>query len=234
VGEQAAFELAFFQRMGEGQEVEVVWIPQHLDRHLRVLGRQGLTEIGKGLPFPGMQLALDHVAEGVAAPALTDGHRQVPVPGLGVFDAVQQEPEMAPRQKCHTLWHYLRVRPCLPQRAHVLEVAWAEALHPGKARLQVAAEPVDHLGSPALGPLAKENLGADRPVEENQLAGDRQARLDLGPGDAVHDLVQQFPVPGGEDFGFGHDFANSATAVALFERSRYYPRQGTLSLAISA
>ena len=113
---------------------------------------------------------------------------------------------MTPGQKCHTLWHNLRVRPRLRQGSHVLEVARAEALHPGKARLQVAGQPVDDLGSPALGPLAQENLGADRPVEEDQLAGDRQGGPDLGTGDAVHDLVQQFPVPDGEDVGFGHGF----------------------------
>ena len=100
-----------FQRMGEGQGVEVVGIAQDLDRHLRVLGRQRLTEIGQRLPFPGMQLAFDHVAEGFTAPAFPDCHRQVPVTGLRVFDAVQQEPEMTPRQKRHTLWHYLRVQP---------------------------------------------------------------------------------------------------------------------------
>lgn len=88
MGGRAAFQLAFFQRMGEGQEVEIVGIAQDLDRHLRVLGKQRLAEVGKRHPFPGMELALDHVAESIAAPPLPDGHPQVPVPSLRLFDAV--------------------------------------------------------------------------------------------------------------------------------------------------
>ena len=40
---------------------------------------------------------------------------KLPLAGLIyiVWWAVKQEPETAPRQKCHTLWHYLRVRPRL-------------------------------------------------------------------------------------------------------------------------
>ena len=86
---------------------------------------------------------------------------------------------MPPGQKCHTLWHYFRVGPGLGQRAHVLQVARAESLHPWKPRLKIAAEPIDHLGSPTLRPLSEEDLGADRPVEQDQLTRDRQGRTGL-------------------------------------------------------
>lgn len=75
--------------MGEGQKIEVVRVAQGLDSHFRLLGRKRLAGICEGLPFPGVELALDHVSEGIPVPALSDRCTEIPVAGCGILDTVK-------------------------------------------------------------------------------------------------------------------------------------------------
>ena len=97
---------------------------------------------------------------------------------------------MEPRQLCSSLLHKFRTRPSLGKRTHVLEVARRKALHLRESRPQILRQPLDHLGAPALFRLPRQNVAANLPVQQNQLAIDRQRRTLLGGMDAVFQLGQ--------------------------------------------
>lgn len=58
-------------------------------------------------------------------------------------------------------------------------------VHLGEGGAQVGGEPVDHLGAPALGGLALQDVAPDLPVEEHQFAVDSQRGALLGRVDAA-------------------------------------------------
>ena len=162
--QEAPFYLPLFGGGGDGEEVEVVGIFENLFGKVGARRRQRPLEVGDRLPFPLVQLAFYLQGENIPAPAELDRRPQVPFPQLPVFNLVQQYPEMAPRQKCHKLWHYLGVRPGLSQSAHILQVARTEDLDAGKLTLKIMSQTIDHLGAPAFSSLSGEDLAADRPV----------------------------------------------------------------------
>jgi hypothetical protein len=55
-------------------------------------------------------------------------------------------------------------------------------------------ESVDHPGAPALSSLPGEDVPADRPVEQDQLAANGEGGPDLGILDAALELLEQFRV----------------------------------------
>lgn len=62
MSQQAAFELPFLEWVREGEEVEIVRIPEHLDGHLRMFRGKPLRKVRQRLAFAGMQPALDPIA----------------------------------------------------------------------------------------------------------------------------------------------------------------------------
>jgi hypothetical protein len=83
-------------------------------------------------------------------------------------------------------------------------------------------ESVDHPGAPALSSLPGEDVPADRPVEQDQLAANGEGGPDLSVLDAALELLQQFRVAGGCLEAFFHEIS---IAWDL-------PRQFTLSWVI--
>jgi hypothetical protein len=144
------------------------------------------------------------------------GHEDVPRPPMErrlldvkhargrLADLVEDPHEVAPRDARDALLHEPCVRPGFGHRAHVLEVPGREALHLRESPPQIARESVDDLAAPADLGLSRQEVAADAPVEEHQLAVGLQRcavpRLDdaglqrfeerviRGPGDVTADL----------------------------------------------
>ena len=54
------------------------------------------------------------------------------------------------------------------------------------------AEPIDDLGAPAFASLPGQDVPADRPVEQDQLAADGDGGANLGILDKAFELLKQF------------------------------------------
>jgi hypothetical protein len=76
--------------------------------------------------------------------------------------------------------HNWFLRPGLCQGTHVLQASGAEALDARKLVLEIMGEPVDNPGTPTLCSLLGEDIPANRPIKENQLAIDRERSTYLG------------------------------------------------------
>ncbi|MDX6461121.1 MAG: hypothetical protein QOE55_4818, partial [Acidobacteriaceae bacterium] len=59
-------------------------------------------------------------------------------------------------------------------------------------------KPVDNPGTPTLRSLLGEDIPSYRPIEENQLAIDRERSSYLGGPDASFELLEEFVVAGGQ------------------------------------
>ena len=82
--------------------------------HYRKLGwGKRPLKVGECLPLALMQLAGDLMSQNVPAPTVLDCSAQIPLARFLILEPIQQHSEMAPRQKCHKLWHYFRIRPSL-------------------------------------------------------------------------------------------------------------------------
>ena len=68
-------------------------------------------------------------------------------------------------------------------------------------------KPVDYPGTPTLCSLLGEDIPANRPIEENQLAIDRERSTNLGGTDASFEVLEEFVVAGGELEAFLHEFS---------------------------
>jgi len=80
---------------------------------------------------------------------------------------------MEPRQLCKHLLHKFRIRPRLGKSAHVFEIARRKPLHLREGRAQVMHQPLDHLGTPDLLGLLRQNIAPNLPVQQHQLTVDR-------------------------------------------------------------
>ena len=69
-----------------------------------------------------------------------------------------------------TCLHNCLVRPVLREGAHVFEVPARQALGFRKRSAQVGGEAIDHLGAPTGLLLARQDVAADAPVQEHELA----------------------------------------------------------------
>jgi hypothetical protein len=105
-------------------------------------------------------------------------------PRRPVLDSVQNAHIVPPGQLCNKLLHNWFLRPGLFQGTHVLEASGAEALDARKLVLEIMGKPVDNPGTPTLCSLFGEDIPANRPIEENQLAIDRERSTKLCGKDA--------------------------------------------------
>ena len=104
---------------------------------------------------------------------------------------------MSPGQLCNKLLHNCFLRPSLSQSPHVLQASRAEPLDARKLILAIMGQPVDHPRSPTLGSLPGEDIAANRPIEEHQLAIDRECSPNLGGMNASFELLEELLIAGG-------------------------------------
>jgi len=114
---------------------------------------------------------------------------------------------VSPGQLCNKLLHNCFLRPSLSQSPHVLQASRAEPLDARKLILAIMGQPVDHPRSPTLGSLPGEDIAANRPIEEHQLAIDRERSTNLGGTDASLEVLKEFVVAGGQLEAFFHAFS---------------------------
>jgi hypothetical protein len=128
---------------------------------------------------------------------------------------VEEDAEMTPRQKCHKLWHYFRVRPRFSQRTHILQVARTKALDSGELDLEIVTEPIDYAGAPTFCSLPSQDVSADGPVEQDQFPADSKGSSGLGILNAALELLQQFGVARGWLERFFHEISLAIFAQPL-------------------
>jgi hypothetical protein len=133
----------------------------------------------------------------VLTPAMLQRCPEIPLPRRPVLDSVQNAHIVPPRQLCNKLLHNWFIRPSLGQSTHVLEASRAEALDARKLILEIMGKPVDNPGTPTLGSLPGEDIPANRPIKEHQLAIDRERGTNLGGTDASFELLKEFVVAKG-------------------------------------
>ena len=108
VQQESALDLTLARSRSQRQEVKLVGVFENLLRKVGVGRRKRPLEVGERLPLSLMQPAGDLMHGDVPAPTVLDGSAQIPLASLRIFEPVQQDPEMAPRQKCHKLWHFFQ------------------------------------------------------------------------------------------------------------------------------
>jgi hypothetical protein len=139
----------------------------------------------------------DHMNQNILTPAVLQYCPEVPLPRRPVFDSIQNTDIVPPGQLCNKLLHNCFFRPGLGQGTHVLEASGAEALDARKLILEIMGKPVDNPGTPTLGSLPGEDIPANRPIKEHQLAIDRERGTNLGGTDASFELLEELMVAGG-------------------------------------
>jgi hypothetical protein len=94
---------------------------------------------------------------------------------------------------CKHLSHKGLIGQSLGEGAHVLEVARRKAVDVRERTVQVTRQPIDHLGTPTLGRLTRQDVSAYLPVQQHQFALHPQHRPLLGSMDAVLCSASQRP-----------------------------------------
>ena len=133
----------------------------------------------------------------ILTPAMLQRCPEIPLPRRPVLDSVQNPHIVPPGQLCNKLLHNWFLRPGLGQSTHVLEASRAEPLDARKLILEIMGKPVDNLGTPTLCFLPGEDIPANGPIEENQLAIDGERSTNLGDTDASFELLEELLVAGG-------------------------------------
>ncbi len=135
--------------------------------------RERSIEVGDGFPLSPVEITLDLVDQNRPTPAVMDGGPSVPHTLATVGNLVEQDAVVEPRQLCSNLLHKFIVGPDLGEAAHVLEVTRGEALHIGKLALQICRQAINDLCAPAFPLLPIEDVAADLPIQQDELAVDR-------------------------------------------------------------
>lgn len=77
---------------------------------------------------------------------------------------------MTPGQLCNKLLHDLLVGERLSKGAHVFEVSWRKSRHFRETAPKIHREPIDDSRTPSLEVLARQDLAADAPLEQNEFS----------------------------------------------------------------
>lgn len=162
--QQDALDVALLSAFSQAKEIEDIRIFQSVTREIGLGGWEVIGEICHGVARARMRHSLDLHDQHASRPAMFEGFLSVPEPLWCVVELVEQGDDVGPRQLCNGLLHKFRLRKCLGQRAHVLEVARRESTHVGKRCLEIPRQPVDNSGAPALSQLSFDNVPADLPV----------------------------------------------------------------------
>ena len=134
----------------------------------------------------------------ILTPAVLQRRPEIPLPRRPVLDSVKNAHIVPPGQLCNKLLHNWFLRPGLCQGTHVLEASGAAALDGRKLVLEITGKPVDNPGTLTLCSLLGEDIPSYRPIEENQLAIDRERNTNPDGTDASFELLEEFVVAGGQ------------------------------------
>jgi hypothetical protein len=199
------------------KEIEEIGILERFASEIRAGKRQAEIEVGGGLPFPLQQPSFDVVHQHGTRPPHLRRPGGIGQPQVGCLELAERHQIVPPGQLSNSLLDNLRIRPRLRKGAHVEQVDPGEALHLGKGITQIHREALDHLGSPALAPLALEDVAADLPVEQHQLAADAAGRPLLRLVDAGFQLCEPGAVIRRErdDVGHGRDFTTGRSTRSI-------------------
>jgi hypothetical protein len=122
-----------------------------------------------------------------------------------------------PRQLCKYLLHKCRLWPRLGETAHVEQVSTRESLHVRKRRRQVPGKLIDNLRTPALSLLTFQDVAADLPIQQDQLAIDGKHSPLLDVLDVLLDTGQ----PGGV-IDWQHEDITHSGDLSPRRRARHY------------
>jgi hypothetical protein len=131
-----------------------------------------VTKVGQRFSLPLVETAFDLMDKKVAAPPMFYGLACIPQPLFIAFQGFDEFHVMAPGQMCNKLLHDLPVGERLSKGAHVFEVSWRKPRHFREIAPKVRCEPIDDAAAPALNVLARQNLAADAPIEQNKFSVD--------------------------------------------------------------
>lgn len=178
----------------EPEELEAVRVLEGLLREFGLRGGKRPVEVGERLALAPVEPGVDLGLEDGPAPAVLDAGPGVPLPLGGVLDLVEEPQVVAPGDLCNGLLHDRLLGPGGGEGPHVLEVAGREARHLRERLPEVAGELVDDLGSPAPLLLPQQDVPADAPVEQDELAVDGERGLDARGADAPLELLEELAV----------------------------------------
>ena len=109
--EEFPFQVALLCLLGEGEEVEVVWVFEDLLGEIGLRRRKRSLEIRDGPSLPPIEPAFNLEHEDVSAPAVLDRLLDVPEALHSILHLVEQDAIVEPRQLCSSLLHNCFVRP---------------------------------------------------------------------------------------------------------------------------
>jgi len=173
VFEKAPFEVALLRFRSEGEEIEVVGIFDELLCQIGLRRRESRLEVRQCFSLPPVEAAFDLDHEDVPAPAVLDGLLRVPETLLGGLYHIEDANVVPPGNLSNSLLDECFVRPGLRESPHVEQVGSGEALDIRKFVMEIVRKPLDNLGAPPGLLLALQNIAAEPPIEQNQLAVDR-------------------------------------------------------------
>lgn len=101
---QPEFEIPLPRHMAEGEETEVVGILDDLLGQVGLGIGQGLLEIGDGLAVALVKAGFDLEREDVPRPAVFQSLRRIPEAGGGVFDFLNEDDVVEPRNGEDLRW----------------------------------------------------------------------------------------------------------------------------------
>ena len=189
---QGMLEIPLLCLFAQTEKIKGVRVFEKALCQIRLRRRQCAREIGDRSPLPLMQPALNLMHKDVPRPSMFDRLRNVPRPFRLASDLIKQDTVVEPRDLCSSLLHKCRIRPCLGKSPHILQVAWRKTFHFGECVPEVACQPVNDPGSPALLCLAYENISADLPIQQYQLTMYREDRPCLRLTDAIQQKTKEF------------------------------------------
>lgn len=168
-----------------------------------------------------MRTALDLVDKDRAAPAVLDRGSSIPDTLVAVGNLVEQDAVVEPRQLCSNLLHKFFLGPDFGEATHVLQVARREALQIGKLALEVCGQTIDDLSALGFFGLSIEDVAANLPIQEHQLAVRRECGAQLGRLNTALQLGEELRV----SVGRGRFHSRSAFIV-VHDRRRDLEQHG--------
>lgn len=174
--------------------VEVVRVFQEVLRQIGLRFGQSRFKVGQRFALSLIQTALNLQRQNIAAPSVGDGFPNVKLTLCRVFDFVQQDAVMKPRNLSSKLLDKFFVRVSCRESPHIKQVCARKAFHFRKLAAQVFREPLDDFRAPAHLLLLLQNLAPRLPVEQDEFAVDRERGAKLRLTDPRLEVLQEFRI----------------------------------------
>ena len=172
------------------KKVEEVGVFEKLRCHVRVDGGHGEGEVALGATGTEMEAVLDLDFQDASAPSVGDGLLDVEVTDGGIFNALNDLEDMAPRQLRNRLLRNWRIGKLASEYFHCQQVARGEALHGGESLAEIGGEAVDDLGAPSGFLLALKDDFSGMPVGFDDDGIGREHGPDARALQVAFDLLQ--------------------------------------------